>query len=152
MHARVDSYFSLPLSIHLSIASSSFSFPRVRIFHLLPSLSLIFIAESFAATLTSNIGGGVFIALKGDAADVDDGVGHVFALLAVLDDVIVTGALFSSPKTGVAVTPPALFFVAAAIGFPPHSIIISSTLGFPSVKYKIFSIHLAKTSFSNSGR
>ena len=97
MHARVDSYFSLPLSIHLSIASSSFSFPRVRIFHLLPSLSLIFIAESFAATLTSNIGGGVFIALKGDAADVDDGVGHVFALLAVLDDVIVTGAVFSSP-------------------------------------------------------
>ena len=150
MHARVDSYFSLPLSIYLSIASSSFSFPRVRIFHLLPSLSLIFIAESFAATLTSNIGGGVFIALKGDAADVDDGVGHVFALLAVLDDVIVTGAVFSSP-TGVAVPPPTLF-VAAAIGFPPHSIIISSTLGFPSVKYKIFSIHLAKTSFSNSGR
>ena len=71
----------------------------MRIF-IAPSLSLIFIAESFAATLTSNIGGGVFIALKGDAADVDDGVGHVFALLAVLDDVIVTGAVFSSP-TGV---------------------------------------------------
>ena len=116
---------------------------------------LIFIAESFAATLTSNIGGGVFIALKGDVRDVGDGVGSVFALLAVVV-VAVTGAAFSSPTR---VTDPpwrlgvALFFAARfTIGLPPHSSMISSTLGFPSVKYKIFSMHLAKTSFSNSGR
>ena len=75
---------------------------------------LIFIAESFAATLTSNIGGGVFIALKGDVRDVGDGVGSVFALLAVIA-AAVTGAAFSSPTR--ATDPPwrlgvALFFAA----------------------------------------
>ena len=83
----------------------------------------------------------MFIALKGEVEDVGDGIGSVFDLLAVVV-VAVAGAVFSSPTCETRFT----------IGFPPHSVMISSTLGFPSVKYKIFSMHLAKTSFSNSGR
>ena len=82
----------------------------------------------------------------GVGIDDDDGGGGVF----FSKEVTVCGAMFScSFEVGTdGVVDFSIFVV-----LPPHSLMMSSTLGFSCpMKYKIFSTHLANTSPSNSGR